>query len=130
MNADSQWFSPNGIACLLGVITLVGGGFVAYGKVVIGRQDEKRGELGRGLGEKLTSVGLTVVDLANKIHDLEANSAAIEKNYLSRAEHAEYRAEMLAALKDIREAVRQSSETIRADIKEIGERVAKVEARS
>lgn len=141
MNPEAKsWLTPDGVMAAGTIVSIVGAAIGAYFIAPLREKikamedaEEKKERAAKEAREKWeTAISDRIRalhdDHAGKIHDLEIKNAEIEKTYLSRAEHLQYRAEIMAAVEKINATVLASCAAIREDIHELGERVARVEA--
>jgi len=62
------------------------------------------------------------------VKELEVRLAKVEREYISRGDHAEFRAELLEAVKEIRSELRIGFDGMGARVEKLVERIVKVEA--
>lgn len=86
-------------------------------------------------GAATTYVALVMQPLRDKLDEgkedrdkLDKRLSEVERSYISRAEHAEFRAEMMAAVRDIGAKIESSLNGLSHRIETLVERMAKVEA--
>lgn len=82
-------------------------------------------------------VGLTIQPLKDKIDEgkedrekFDKRLSEVERSYISRAEHAEFRVEIMALVRDVGSKVENSINGLSHRIETLVERMAKVEAGS
>lgn len=125
--------TPSWAAVIITLVSLICGALAAWLRHIDKGQETRIGLLEKAI-EKLgieTNLRLTSQHGAHSIEQkaIEARLALIERTYISRSDHAEFRAELLAAVKEVGTTVAHSIDGLRADMMDLVKRVAAVEGR-
>jgi len=125
--------TPAWAAVIITLVSLVCGALAAWLRLIDKGQETRIGLLEKSV-EKMgieMNLRLTGQHEAHSIEEkaIEARLAIIERTYISRADHAEFRAELLAAVKEVGSAVSRSIDGLHADMMDLVKRVAAVEGR-
>ena len=125
--------TPAWAAVIITVVSLVCGALAAWLRLIDKGQETRIGLLEKSL-ERLgieTNLRLTGQHEAHSMEEksIESRLAVVERTYISRSDHAEFRAELLAAVKEVGATVAHAIEGLREDTMELVRRVAAVEGR-
>ncbi len=123
--------TPSGFSAGVAAVGLVGGGLVRW---LVDRdkdQEERFNEklrLQRDAHDKLESqLNARLASSKEEKKDLDRRLAAIERDYISRVDHAEFKAELMGAVKDIGAQVSHSLDGFRGSMEKLVERINRVE---
>src|SRR3990167_2178198 len=108
--------TTNNVAAVVAILTAAGGCIGTWLKIVDGRQEEKISELKDHVGKLELTIDARAsglkTDYSTRAKDVEITIAEIEKTYISRAEHAEFRAEMMNTTREIGDKVSRSIDNL------------------
>jgi hypothetical protein len=99
--------SADSVAAATGIITLVGAIVGGYFRLAIRNMERDIVTLEKERDAEL-----------DKIEVLTERLAQVEKTYISRADHAEFKAELMAAVREVGEKLERGIDGLRRDIRE------------
>jgi hypothetical protein len=107
---------------ILGIVSLVGGGLAAY----LARRDS---EQEKRFNDKLDTLKDANEKLEHMHKESDARLANVEREYISRGDHALFRNELMTALKDMSSQLNHTLDGFRLSMEKVLDRVQRVESR-
>ena len=128
MNISAEWAGAGA-----GVVLILGGLAGAYLRLVDAKQAQEMKTTNDAVAVVVKRVDLVeAADVLGR-RELEQRLAKVEREHITRADHAEFRSELLTAVRDVGERVGRSmdklSNEIREDMRAIHKRVSEMENR-
>ena len=112
--------TPEWIAAVVAVATLLGGAITGWLRSVDARQERELEKIESQFKARLDSHSSTAKELERRV-------AEVERSYISRADHAEFRNELMAAVREIGSQVSKSLDGFGTRFEHLGDRIARVE---